>query len=153
MLCLSQHILDSTHLSHRLLFLFCLDPFFQASLHKIRMCNIFHLVCLLGFLQILLQIMCLFLQLSYPHHWGLYQPLGTIFPFHLRMICSMFPEVWGVFAVAHNLAVFKSLVLIPRLPYELEVVWQVPLSGRVLYISGQKFWIWSFVQLVHLSLG
>ena len=64
----------------------------------------------------------------------------------------MFPGVWGVFSVAHNLAVFQFLVLILSFTYELEAVCQLPLSGRVSYIFVQKFWIWSFVQLVHFLL-
>ena len=129
---LFQHLLGSTHLSHRFIFLFCLDHFSQALLHKLLMCNRFHLICLLGCPQILLQIMCLFLQFSYPYHWGVFQLLGTISPFNLRIICSMFPGVWGVTSVAHNLAVFQFLVLKPSFPYELAIVWQVPLCGRVL---------------------
>ena len=153
MLCLFQHPLDSTHFPHRLLFLFCLDPFSRALLHKLLMCNRFHLVCLSGCSQILLQRMCLFLQFSYPYHLGLWQLIGTISPFYLRMMFSMFPAVWGVSSVTHNWAVFQFLVLKLSFPYEWAIVWQVPLSGRVLYIFVQKFWIWSFVQLVQLSFG
>ena len=127
--------------------------FSQSLLHKLLMCNIFHLVYLLGCYQILLQIMCLFLRVSYPFHWGIYQLLVTISPFYLRIMFPMFPGVGVVSSVARNLSAFPSLVLKLIFPYELANVWQVPLSGRVLYIFAHKFLIWSFVKLVQMSFG
>ena len=152
-MCLFQHLLDSIHLSHRLLFLSCLDLFSQALLHTPLMCSRFHWVFLLGCSQILVQIMYLFLKFSYLFHMDLFPLLGTVYPFHLRMMFSMCLGVWDVFSVFHSWAVLLFHVLILSLPYELANVWGVPLSGKVLYIFSQKFFIWSFVKLVQTSFG
>ena len=145
-----QNLLDSTHLSHVLLFLFCLDLFSEALLHTPLMCSRFHSVCILECSQILLQIMYFFLKFSYLFHLELLPLVGTVSPFHLRMIFSMFLGVWGVFSVSHNLAVFLFYVIKLSFPYELLNVWQVPLSGRVLYTFAQKVLIWSCVKLFQM---
>ena len=76
--------------------------FSQALLHTPLMCSRFHSVCLLECFQILLQRMYLFLKFSYLFHLALFPLLGTVSPFHLRMMFSMFLGVWHVLSVVHS---------------------------------------------------
>ena len=152
-LCLYQHLLDSIHLYHILWFLFGSDPSWLVALHKLLMCNrscwAYPLVCL----QTLLQGKYFCLLLFSLYNYFMFPLLGITFPFHLRMICSMFLGILDVFSVAHNWVAFQFFVLILSWLHGWEVVLSALFSVRVSYILVWMFEIWFCLQLVHLCFG